>query len=292
MSAETICSMDDCTLPVGYHSLFMTHNSSNDLASDCAVDFSRFQHNFLVQNYALILPTHLAVYDICHEDTSGANLNAPMSVVSLRPAALDAQHRNSVLSVCDHAAVVRSGNNLGAAVDQSYQALWTEVFSLESSLGNMKEKLESCASNIQAFRETSMKRADFVREDLVSYLAHSLKVEQAIQLRQFKAKRLLSDTQRLQDLYVYLRDCTSRDETLLAWKQICQMRDATAAEIDDLMAEPPLHPYTMALTNTNKRLVALRREVSLRNGLIEKLAHCLRQRGALNPQDEELISGF
>ena len=63
----------------------------------------------------------------------------------------------------------------------------------------------------------------------------------------------------------WLRETSSRDGLLVSWSQLGEMRDATATEIDDLMAEPALHPQTMALTTTNKRLVALRREASLRD---------------------------
>merc|ERR1712166_222914 len=296
MAPDMISAMEDCMLPVGYHSLStMQAESSEGTLVDSQIDFTRFEQNFLVQNYALVLPTHLVTYDISQEsDESSAPppLNGSMSVVSLRPAALDDKHKEAILSVCDQEAVSRAGSNLSFAVDQSYQALWSEVFSLSNSLGSMKSKLTSCASNIEAFREASTQRADSVREDLVSYLAHSLQVEQAIHIRQFRAKRLMSDTKRLQDLYAWLRETSSRDGLLVSWSQLGEMRDATATEIDDLMAEPALHPQTMALTTTNKRLVALRREASLRDRLIEKLADCLRRKGALKEEDEELIAGF
>lgn len=278
-------------LPVGYHSLSITQDSES--VGQGGVDFSKFSQNFLVQNYALVLPTHLVTYDIGHETEEAAtSMPHSMSVVNLRPAAIDDKHRESILAVCDQAAVSKAGDNLSFAVDQSYQALWSEVFSLSNSLSSMQGKLVSCADNIEAFREASTKRADSVREDLVSYLSHSLQVEQEINLRQFRAKRLLSDTKRLQDLYAWLRENSSRDELLVSWKQMGEMRDSTAAEIDDLMAEPPMHPQTMALTETNKRLVALRREASMKDRLIEKLSDCLRRKGALKEEDEELIAGF
>ena len=116
---------------------------------DSQIDFTRFEQNFLVQNYALVLPTHLVTYDISQEsDESSAPppLNGSMSVVSLRPAALDDKHKEAILSVCDQVirtkyccqagcslrtvlqeAVSRAGSNLSFAVDQSYQALWSEV---------------------------------------------------------------------------------------------------------------------------------------------------------------------
>ena len=260
-----IAAMEDCNLPVGYHSLSISNQSSpQDVTAESSVDFGRFGQNFILQNYALILPTHLVEYEISPQDQSTES-GASMSVVSLRPAALNSMHKEALLRVCDQAAVARAGDNVQFAVDQSYQSLWSEVFALSNSLTNLRDKLDSCTTNIDTFREQADLRGDTIREGLVDYLSHSLKVEQAIALRQFKAKRLLSDTKRLHELYMWMRQNRTREQMLVSWKELCELRDNIAADIDQLMAEPAFHPHTMALTHTNKRLVALRREASLRD---------------------------
>ena len=108
-----------------------------------------------------------------------------------------------------------------------FQALWSEVFALSNSLAGLREKLSSCETNIAMFRDRANMRGDRIREGLVGYLAHSLKVEEAIALRKFKCQTLLSDVKRLHELYLHLKQ--SRQEAILRVQRLGAVRGAKEA---------------------------------------------------------------
>ena len=48
----------------------------------------------------------------------------------------------------------------------------------------------------------------------------------------------------------------------------------------------------MALTEKNKRILGLRREAMHQEAIIERLVDRLRERGALKPEDQELVAAL
>jgi hypothetical protein len=156
----------------------------------------------------------------------------------------------------------------------------------------LEETLEASSDSVQGFKVQSFAQADALRHHMVAYLSHSSQVAQCIKDEQFERNRVISDIQRLQELHLHLYEALAKDQFVTCWRELSQLQARLHTEIREMVAKPALHSQTMALTVPNQRLLGLRRKAMLRDDLIERLAASLRGRGALKPEDEELISGF
>jgi len=264
---------------------------------DHPLSLGSFKHNYIVPNASLVLPTHTV--DFALEDTHRAQVDPAvdlMPLLSVKPESLDAQYREQALEVCDPALVQHvadmSQGGLQRCLGESYQQLWQELESLSSGLRGLEDTLEASYDNVEQFKQGSLMQAEQLKDAMVGYLSHSTLVQQALNDEQFELNRLVSDTQRLQELHLHLRKSLTREQLVVVWPQLEMMRATLGMEVSVIVARAPLHDHTMALTTHNKRVVGLRREAMLRDQVIERLAESLRQRGLFNEDDEELISGF
>lgn len=198
---------------------------------------------------------------------------------------------SKILSVCDPL-IVENEESLSAIVDQSYQAMWSEVNALGNGLAELSESFQSTSAVVDMFKEQSMQRAEKYKDDMVSYLTHSMQVNQDVHDCQFEVNRALSDIKRLQELCMYLQTSSSQEQFIALWNQMKAMRDNLVQEVSRLLSNPSVHENMMSLTEKNKRILGLRRKAIIRDELIQRLANSLKERGALKPEDEELITGF
>jgi len=289
---ESIQSVPDAPLPPGYQSLCFI---SEECEEACEVGFAvgRFKHNFIVPNTALVLPTHCVQFTVeqvaPQSGQSSWETPSMMSMLQVRPEALDATYREQILSVCDPDSDL---DNLSVAVEQSHEAMRCDLASLAEGLKDLKATLESSNQNVKIFKENSLQQSDNLRNSMVDYLAHSMQVNQYIRDSQFKMKRAQSDLKRLQELHLHMQNTLSPEQYVVSYKPLSTMKDNMLHEINTIVQQPLFHTKTMALTQKNKRIVGLRRKAMLRDDVIKRLAGCLRSRDMLKPEDEELISGF
>jgi len=291
-TVESLTSCPDAPLPVGYHSLCVIPDGDipEDAASQLGISMARFKHNYIVPNTSLVLPSHVVEFTVEETSNTDADMFDTMSLLQVRPEILDDTYKEQIMSVCDPN--VLQQDNLALAVDQSYQALWSELEALSTGLCDLNDTLESSCGSVESFQEESLRKADEIRNNMVAYLDHSMQVTQYIKDSQFEMKRALSDSQRLQELHLHLHETMTKGQFVMCWSQLSTMRDTLQHEINIIAQQPSLHEQTMALTEQNKRIVGLRRKAMLRDGLIQRLAEHLQMRGALKPEDEALIVGF
>ena len=212
-----------------------------------------------------------------------------MSLLQVRPDALDASYREQILSVCEPDA---DPEDLAAAVENSCQALWSDLTSLREGLQDLSETVKTSCANVDAFQKSSLKQSDNLRQGMVNYLSHSMQVNQYVKDSQFKLKRAQSDIKRLQELHLHMQESLTQEQYVVSYRPLSTLKDNVLHECNTIIQQPLFHTKTMALTEKNKRLVGLRRKAMLRDQLIERLADCLRTRELLLPEDEELIAGF
>ena len=208
---------------------------------------------------------------------------------------LDESYREQALELCDPSLVqqaARSEEGLQRCLAESYRQLWSELDSLSAGLRGLEDTLEASYENVERFKSDSLQQAEEIKESMVGYLAHSSHAQQALKEEQFELNRLISDTQRLQELHLHLSQSLTKEQLVVIWPQLERMRASLGMEVSKLVARAPLHDQTMALTAHNKRVVGLRRQAMLRDDVIERLAEGLRRRGLFTEGDEELIAGF
>jgi len=289
MTESSLNSLQEAPLPVGYHSFCIppSDDAQRSTSTFGGIPLGVFEHSFLVPNTSFVVMTHVVGFDVKGDPSMVIEAEPAMSLLQSHPV-LGNQYKDDILAVCDPA--FQNSDDVAAAVDESFQQMWSDLNSLADSQGDLQENVKSFEESVEVFKEGALNRCKQIKMDTVGYQGHTLKVSQAMKDFRFEVNRALSDINRLQELFMYMKDTNSSLQLLSKWKDLCNLRNNLRTEVQQLLCTKPVHPYVMALTKKNKRIVGLRREAMLKDELIARLADLLQQKGALTPEDEELIA--
>ena len=106
----------------------------------------------------------------------------------------------------------------------------------------------------------------------------------------FQQARFISDINRLQEYHCYTEETMPYWQFFNSWRHCAKMGEGTQANLAHLYERPALNQQAMSLTEKNKRIVGMRRELMHQDAGIERLMDRLRERGALRAEDEDLVS--
>merc|ERR1719272_789755 len=126
---------------------------------------------------------------------------------------------------------------------------------------------------------------------MVKYLGHSSQVLQLFRDRKFEINRALSDIARLQEPFMYTKETCSVEELVCCWRHLHVLWDNLACELDWLGKQSPIDESLMFLTERNKAVIGLKREIGLQNKLIDRLSERLDERGILQGEALHLVTG-
>eukprot|EP00658_Telonema_sp_P-2_P013866 TRINITY_DN15257_c0_g1_i2.p1 TRINITY_DN15257_c0_g1~~TRINITY_DN15257_c0_g1_i2.p1 ORF type:complete len:529 (-),score=112.94 TRINITY_DN15257_c0_g1_i2:213-1799(-) len=176
------------------------------------------------------------------------------------------------------------------SVEDSYQAMLSEVAELATTIPPVVSRLEEYEHTLENFMLDSMCQVDNFKQDLISYVSHHQQVGQALQLRRFDVDRIVSDFDRLLEFHYYEQQMCPKVQFVAQWEHMQAMCESIKQRISHLEQRPGFNRFTMALTQKNQAIVGARRQVLFRENVIERLADRLQERGCLTPEDEELIA--
>jgi len=230
--------------------------------------------------------THLVTYEVKPEEEYS---EAPsMSLFQSHPSQLGDQFGKNILAVC--APEFQSSNDIQDAVDQSFEQMWRKIQGLGDSQEQLQRNLAGFQEAVEEFKQSAFDHCERHKEETIAFQSHSMEVNQATKDFKFEVNRALSDIYRLQELYLNLKDTQSSTQMISNWANIQLLQLSKKREARQLSGSKAVHPHVMGLTEKNKRIVGLRREAMFKDELISRLANLLQQKGALTPEDEELIA--
>merc|ERR1712205_212259 len=183
-----------------------------------------------------------------------------MSLLQSHPV-LGNQYKDDILAVCDPA--FQNSDDVAAAVDESFQQMWSDLNVLADNQGDLQENVKSFQESVEVFKEGALEHCKQFKVDTIGYQGHALQVSQAMKDFRFEVNRALSDINRLQELHMYMKDTNSSIQLISKWKDFHNLRETLWQEAQQQLRTKPVHPYAMALTEKNKRIVGLRREAML-----------------------------
>lgn len=288
MTEASLNSLQEAPLPIGYHSFCIPPQEDSQRASSTFgnIPLGVFEHSFLVPNSSFVLMTHLVTFEVKTHQTLGKEPS--MSLFQSHPSVLGDQYKDNILGLCDPA--FKDQDDLTFAVDQSFEQMWTDINALGDTQADLQENLQVFQGHVDHFKESALDHCKQNKEATISYQSHAMEVNQSTKDFRFEVNRTLSDIMRLQELYLHMRDTSSAAHVVSSWTHLNTLSGNLKHEARQLSHSKAVHPHIMALTEKNKRVVGLRREAMLMDELIARLADLLQQKGALTPEDEELIA--
>ena len=288
MTEDSLNSLQEAPLPVGYHSFRIPpqDNAERSLSTFGSIPLGVFEYAFLVPNSSFVLMTHLVTFEVKPEEEFA---EAPsMSLFQSHPSQLGDQFGKNILAVC--APEFQGATDIQDAVDQSFEQMWRKIQGLGDSQEQLQRNLMAFQECVEEFKQSAFEHCERHKEETIAYQAHAMEVTQATKDYKFEVNRCLSDIYRLQELYMNLKDTQSSMRMISNWANLQLLQVSRKREARQLANSKAVHPHVMGLTEKNKRIVGLRREAMFKDELISRLAKLLQQKGALTPEDEELIA--
>lgn len=302
MTESTLNALQEAPLPVGYHSFSITPGDDGTRSTSTFgnIPLGVFEHSFLVPNTSFVVMTHLVNFNVKDQAATPLREEGAMSLLQSHPEALSGKYRDEILAACDSQFLSRpeflSQGDTQWAVDRSYEKVIHELSVLADRQAELQDNLEAFQDSVDYYKVGALDCSQQFKRDMVSYLSHTMEVGQSTKdSPQFEVKRLLSDINRMQELFMYIKDTTTTTQLIGMWKQLHQLSGAMKREANAMMRATPYNPtsmppHMMGLTRKNKRIVGLRRAAALKDGLISRLATLLQEKGALTSEDKELIA--
>jgi len=270
---------EETLLPTGYHSLHVRANvdvSPPTLAGDGTPAY--FADTFLVPNTHLVLPTHVVSYDTWN------------SVVGTAPS-FQIPELTDRLTVSQYLSQSRRGASIALEeqhIQREYRAVINGMDELVETYDTLEGQLEAFSESLEEFKERSHSRSEGFTTDLISFMDHYLHTTQTIDETAFAQSRFISDINRLQEYHCYQEETMPFWQFFNSWRHTNKIGDNTQGSLALLYDRPPLNQQAMALTEKNKKILGMRRELMHQDAVIERLMDRLRERGALLQEDEEL----
>jgi len=296
MTEGSLNSLPEAPLPVGYHSLTIPprDDGSRSTSTFGDIPLGVFEHSFVVPNKNFVLMTHIVTFDV--KNTPSTEAEPAMSLFANHPGMLTGQYSEDILAVCDQA--YQGEDDITHAVALSYEKMWADLNRMADKQGELQQNLEAFRESIEFYKEGALEHCQQVKADTVAYQGHTIEVHQMVKDFRFEVNRCLSDINRLMELYMHMKHTNSSIQLISKWRHLHNLCEKLKKEVARLCPKPdtpfderpPVHPHAMALTESNKRIIGLRRECLLRDELISRLANMLQAKGALTPEDEELIA--
>lgn len=281
-------------LPVGYQS-FAIVPSANQPEDGSQLPTNCFEHLYLVPQPSLVLMTHSVKFDavpVNQEQNVNGVASPAMSLLATHPEVLSAQDRESIFAVCSPVSGSpprKSQRDLSHAIDLSYRQMWDELRALVKTQKQLELNLTEFRGSLCSFQDSSWSSVQGLQDDMVKYLGHSSQVLQAFRDRKFEINRTLSDIARFQELFMYTKRTCSVEELLCSWRHLRVLFDSLDQEIRFLASRPQIDESLMALTERNKKVISLNRNLALQDELIDRLSERLEARGIMQDEDLQLI---
>jgi hypothetical protein len=276
-------------LPTGYHSLHVQSDLESEPWPSLARDGTPayFTDTYLVPNTNLVLPTYVASYDTWTVGESAEPDSIPLEAKDRRRV-----DRVTVGEYLCQSRVQREPSELARGsqqVEKEHNAVIQQVSDLAESYDGLETQLKHFTQSLEEFRQKSHHRAEGFTSDLVQFASHYLQTAQTVDETSFQQTRFISDMNRLQEYHCYTEETMPYWQFFNSWRHCAKMGEVNQGNLAHLYERPALNQQAMALTEKNKRVVGMRRELMHQEAVIERLMDRLRERGALKPEDEELV---